>query len=126
MFSTLISEIVGLSINGLLLYDTLFAVYNSIMVGVFYLIFAEGITVLYNIDKAKIYSTESLISMGVIVSLLVSSFGNVGFWDITLRGTVSILSVMLLGWKFGSSIGATSGLVISLAMGLMGFGNVVL
>ena len=124
LFSTLISEIIGLSINGLLLYDALFAVYNSIMVGVFYLIFAEGVPVLYNIDKAKIYSTESLISMGVIVSLLVSSFGNVGFLGITLRGTVSILSVMLLGWKFGSSIGATSGLVISLAMGLMGFGNV--
>lgn len=124
LFSTLISEIVGLSINGLLLYDALFAVYNSIMVGIFYLMFSEGLPVLYNIDKAKIYSTESLICMGVIVSILVSSFGNVGFAGITLRGTISILSVMVLGWKLGSSIGATSGLIISLAMGLMGFGNV--
>lgn len=124
LFSTLISEIVGLSINGLLLYDALFAVYNSIMVGIFYLMFSEGLPVLYNIDKAKIYSTESLICMGVIVSILVSSFGGVGFAGITLRGTISILSVMVLGWKLGSSIGATSGLIISLSMGLMGFGNV--
>ncbi len=124
LFTTLISEIIGLSINGLLLYDALFAVYNSIMVGVFYLIFSEGLPVLYNIDKAKIYSTENVISMGVIISLLVSSFGSVGLLGITLRGTISILCVMLLGWKFGSSIGATSGLVISLSMGLMGFGNV--
>ena len=124
LFSTIVSEIVGLSINGLLLYDTLFAVYNSIMVGIFYLICAEGIPVLYNIDKAKIYSAESLICMGVIVSVLVSSFGSVGIAGITLRGTISILSVMVLGWKFGNSIGATSGLIISLAMGLMGFGNV--
>ncbi len=124
LFSTLISEIVGLSINGLLLYDALFAVYNSIMVGIFYLMFCEGLPVLYNIDKAKIYSTESLICMGVIVSILVSSFGSVGIAGITLRGTISILSVMVLGWKLGSSIGATSGLIISLSMGLMGFGNV--
>lgn len=124
LFSTLISEIVGLSINGLLLYDALFAVYNSIMVGIFYLMFCEGLPVLYNIDKAKIYSTESLICMGVIVSILVSSFGGVGIAGITLRGTISILSVMVLGWKLGSSIGATSGLIISLSMGLMGFGNV--
>lgn len=124
LFSALISEIVGLSINGLLLYDALFAVYNSIMVGIFYLMFCEGLPVLYNIDKAKIYSTESLICMGVIVSILVSSFGGVGIAGITLRGTISILSVMVLGWKLGSSIGATSGLIISLSMGLMGFGNV--
>lgn len=124
LFSTLISEIVGLSISGLLLYDALFAVYNSIMVGIFYLMFCEGLPVLYNIDKAKIYSTESLICMGVIVSILVSSFGGAGIAGITLRGTISILSVMVLGWKLGSSIGATSGLIISLSMGLMGFGNV--
>lgn len=120
IFASIIAEIVGLSINGLLLYDALFAVYTSIVTGIFFLIFSEGLPVIYNILNPKIYSQENLISAGVLGAIIVSSMGSIGFFGITLRGIVSILIVMILGWKCGASVGAAAGLSISLALGLMG------
>lgn len=124
MFSSIVAEIVGLSINGLLLYDSLLAIYTTIVTGVFYLIFAEGLPVLYSYAKPKIYASESLISAGVLVAVIVCGFGNVGVLGITLRGVISILIVMLLGWKRGAAIGAAAGLSMSIVIGLMGTGTV--
>lgn len=124
IFSCMMAEIVGLSIEGLLLYNALFAVYNSIMTGVFFLIFSEGLPVIYSFDKDKVNSSEALMCAGIILAVVVSSFGNLGIAGITFRGIMSILAVMILGWKCGASIGATSGLSISLVLGIVGYGSV--
>ncbi len=124
MFSSIIAEIVGLSLNGLLLYDSLLAIYSTIVTGIFYLIFAEGLPVIYSYAKPKIYSAESLISAGVLLAVIVCGFGDIGILGITVRGVISILIVMLLGWKRGAAIGAATGLSVSLVLGLMGVGTV--
>ena len=124
IFGTAISEIVGLAINGVLLYDALFAVYTSILTGIFYFIFAEGIPVIYNFTKPKIYSSENLIAAGVLFATMISGFGELNILGITLRGVLSILTVMLLGWKRGASVGAAAGLSISMVLGLLGTGTV--
>ena len=124
MFASLMAEIVALSINGVLLYDVLTAIYTTIVTGVFYLIFSEGLPVIYSYAKPKIYSAESLIASGVLLAVLVCGFGDIGVLGITLRGVTSILMVMILGWKRGAAIGAATGLSVSLVLGLMGVGSV--
>lgn len=124
IFSTVISEIVGLSLEGVLLYDTLFAVYNSVMTGVFLLIFSEGLQVFYELDKPRVNSSESLLCLGIIFAVLVSTFGDATIAGITIRGVISILSVMLVGWKCGAAVGAAAGLSISLVLGIIGYGSV--
>lgn len=124
IFSAAMAEVVGLSIGGVLLYDALVAVYTSIVTGIFYLIFSEGIDVICEFSKPKIFSSESLMAAGILVSVCVCGFGNVGLYGITLRGIVSILIVMLLGWKKGASIGAAAGVSIALVLGIMGNGGV--
>lgn len=124
MFASLMAEIVALSINGVLLYDVLTAVYTTIVTGVFYLIFSEGLPVIYSYAKPKIYSAESLIASGVLLAVLVCGFGDIGVLGVTLRGVASILMVMILGWKRGAAIGAATGLSVSLVLGLMGVGSV--
>ncbi len=124
IFACMMSEIVGLSIEGMLLYNALFAVYNSVMTGVFFLIFSEGLPVIYSFDKERVNSSEALMCAGIILAVVVSSFGNLGIAGITFRGVISILAVMLLGWKCGAAVGATSGLSISLVLGIMGHASV--
>ena len=124
MFAAMMAEIIALTFEGVLLYDVLFAIYNSIMTGIFFMIFAEGIPVIYNIGKEKIYSSEALICAGVLISVLVSAFGGMSIWGITIRGVISILAVMLLGWKCGAAVGATAGLSVSLILGVMGYAGV--
>ena len=123
IFSSMIAEIIALSFENFLLYDTLFAIYNSIMAGVFYLIFSEGLPAIYNIDKESVHSSEALICAGVLVSVIVSSFTNLGVLGITIRGIITILLVMILGWKSGASVGCAAGLSISLVLGIMGYGT---
>lgn len=124
IFSTVIAEIVGLSIHGLILYDALLAVYTSILTGIFYFIFYEGLPVIYDISKAKVYSGETLISGGVLLAIVFSGFGSFGVFGITIRGVLSILMVMILGWKRGAAIGAATGLSVALTLGLIGYGNI--
>ncbi len=122
--SSIISEVIALSFNEFLVYDAVFAIYNSIMVGVFFLIFSEGLPVIYNIANEKVHSSEALICAGVILAVVVSSFANFSILGITIRGVISILLVMLLGWKCGPAIGCAAGLSISLTVGIMGYGSV--
>lgn len=124
IFSTVVAEFVGLSINGLMIYDALLAVYTSILAGIFYLIFQEGLPVIYQVARAKVYSGETLICAGVILAIVFCSFGNIGMFDITIRGVLSVLIVMVLGWKRGAAIGAATGLSVALTLGLLGYGNV--
>ncbi|MBQ9280182.1 MAG: SpoIIE family protein phosphatase [Clostridia bacterium] len=124
IFSSVIAEIVGLSIHGVILYDALLAIYSSILVGIFYLIFGEGLPVIYDAAKAKVYSGETLISAGVMLAVAFCGFGSLGLWGITIRGVLSVLIVMILGWKRGAAIGAATGLSIALTLGLIGYGSV--
>ena len=124
MFSSIIAEIVGLSINGVMLYDALLAVYTSVLVGIFYLIFNEGLPVIYDVAKAKVYSSETLISAGVLLAVAFCGFGGIGIWGITIRGVLAVLIVMILGWKRGAAVGAAAGLSVALALGIIGYGNI--
>lgn len=124
IFSSVIAEMIALSFGEFLLYDALFALYNSVMIGVFYLIFSEGLPTMYNIDKEKVHSSEALICAGVLMSVLISSFANFSIFGITIRGIITVLLVMILGWKCGTAIGSTAGLSISLVLGIMGYGSV--
>lgn len=123
IFSTVIAETVALVIGGNLIYDALLAVYISIITGIFYLIFSEGIKVIYNIDKIKVYSDETLVATGLLVATLFSYLGNFGLFGVTIRGIVNILIIIILGWKRGSAIGTISGISIGFFMGLLCGGN---
>ena len=124
IFGTIMAEIVGLSIEGLILYNTLVGIYTSVMSAVFYLVFAEGLPTIYDLSKPKVNSTENVISTGILIAVMVSSLGNIGLFGITIRGIISILIVMLLGWRRGPATGATAGLSISLVIGIMGYGTI--
>lgn len=124
IISSVIAEIIALSFNEFLLYDSLFALYNSVMTGVFYFIFSEGLPAIYNIDKEKVRSSEALVCAGVLLSVLVSSFADFSILGVPIRGAITVLLVMLLGWKCGTAVGCAAGLSISLVLGIMGYGTV--
>ena len=124
IFSVAISEIVGLAINGVLIYDALMAVYMSITTAIFYMIFSEGLPVLMNIFTKNLFSSEQVIAGGVLITIILSSFSTFSIFNMTIGGIISILIVMLLGWRRGAGIGASSGISIAIVLTLMGYGTV--
>ena len=124
LVATAIVEGLFLIFSKTLVYDSLLAIYNTITVGIFYLVFAAGLPAIADLGEERVASTEELLSTGILISVIFSSFGNFEFLGITLGGIISILTIMLLGWKKGPSIGAATGISIALVLGLMGTANI--
>lgn len=124
IFATAISEIVGLAMNGVLIYDALMAVYMSITTAIFYMIFSEGLPVIMNIFTKNLFSSEQVIAGGVLITIILSSFSGISILGMTLGGIISVLIVMMLGWRRGAGIGASSGISIAIVLALMGYGTV--
>ena len=124
LISTALVESLFLCFSKTLMYDSLLAIYTTITVGVFYLVFASALPSLANFGEERVASSEELLSTGILITVLFSTFGNFEILGITLGGIVSILTIMILGWKKGCSVGAASGLAIALVLGLMGNANI--
>lgn len=124
IFSTALSEIVGLAINGMLVYDALMAVYMSILVAIFYMIFSEGLPVLMNAFNKNVFSSEQIIAGSILITIILSCFSGFNILGMTFGGIISILVVMMLGWRRGASIGASSGVSIAIVLALMGYGTI--
>lgn len=124
LISTAIVEGLFLCFSKTLIYDSLLAVYTTITAGVLYLIFSSALPSIANIGEERVSSTEELLSTGILISVIFSSIGNFELLGITLGGIISILTIMILGWKKGPSIGAASGIAIALVLGLMGTANI--
>ncbi len=124
LFSATVTEILSFLINGSLLYDAMLAVYAALTSTIFYLLFSEGLPIILSFKKGKMFSSESLMATGIVLAVAISGIGNWSIFNISIRGIVSVLIVLLLGWKRGATCGAASGIAISVVLGLMGIGNV--
>ncbi len=101
LFSTAISEIIILLMSETLIYDAVMAAFMSTTTAVFYIVFSEGLPVILNFRERKIDSYETLLASGILITVLISAFGEIGLFGLTVRGIVYVLIVLLLGWKRG-------------------------
>ena len=125
LVATAIAESIGLFISKTLVYDSLLAIYSSITSAIFYLIFASGLSTVVDYEKKSVISSEDLIATCVLLTVAISLLGSLSVFGILVRGILTVLMVMLLGWKCGPCIGATSGIAISIVLGIMGYGSAV-
>lgn len=125
LVSVAISESISLFVSKTLIYDSLLAVYSAITSAIFYLIFSEGLATIVDYDRKNVISSEDMLASSVLFTVVVSLLGEVSIWGISIRGILSVLMVMILGWKCGACIGATAGIAISIVLGIMGFGSAV-
>ena len=77
-----------------------------------------------NIFTKNLFSSEQVIAGGVLITIILSSFSTFSIFNMTIGGIISILIVMLLGWRRGAGIGASSGISIAIVLTLMGYGTV--
>ena len=72
--------------------------------------------------EKRAFSIEEVIGASLLISIAVSCFGELNIFGFGIRNILSILIVMILGWKNGILVGTTSGVTI------VGFalGNVIL
>lgn len=115
----LIVQVIKLAISGFTIYDVLSSITVSIIGLVFYKIFVNSTVVLQDFWTKKAYTIEELIGASLILAISVGVFGDFHLFGFGIKNILSILMVMILGWKNGILVGTTTGVTIGVTLGVI-------
>lgn len=115
--ATLVVQLTNVMKSGFTVYDFLLGITISIIALVFYKIFVNSIVVLQDFYKKRAFSIEEVVGASLLLSIAVGAFGKIDIFGINLTNVLSILIVMVLGWKNGILVGTTSGVTIGVTLG---------
>ena len=117
--STILIQIIKFAISGFTIYDVLSSITISISALVFYKIFVNSVIVLQNFASKRAFSIEELIGASLLLAISVGAFGDFNIFGVGIKNVLSILIVMILGWKNGVLVGTTSGVTIGVTLGII-------
>lgn len=124
--AVLIGQVVNLLFQEFLVYDLLVAITSAMTAYIFYKIFSKSIIVINEIKNKKIFSIEEVIGATLLVSIAATCFGNTKILGLQVENVISILLVLILGWKNGILIGTTSGVTVGVVLGIITASNPIL
>ena len=105
--------------NQFLLYDLLVSITSGMTAYIFYKIFSKSIIVINEIKNKKVFSIEEVIGATLMVSIAATCFEGAEFIGLQVSNIISILLVLILGWKNGILIGTTSGVTVGVVLGII-------
>ncbi len=106
-------------ISSFTIYNLLANITNAIIVVIFYKIFTNSLKVLEEINVKKAFSLEEVMGASLVLAVAISALGGIYIFGLSLRNILSILIVLILGWKNGVLIGTTSGVTIGAVLGVI-------
>lgn len=118
--STLIVQVVPMFFRSFILYELLTGVMLSISTYIFYKIFSNSITVIREVGIKKVFSIEEVIGTSLLLTIAFMALGDTAVFGYSVKNILSILLVLILGWKNGILVGATSGIIIGVVLGIIG------
>ena len=117
--ATLLIQIVKIAMAQFTLYDVLASITLSIIALVFYKIFVNSIVVVQEFYEKRAFSIKEVIGASLMLAIAVGGIGDFSVAGFSIRNILSILIVMVLGWKNGMLIGTTSGVTIGVTLGVI-------
>lgn len=106
-------------ISAFTIYNLIANITNAIIVVIFYKIFTNSLAVLEEINVKKAFSLEEVMGASLVLAVAISALGELGIYGLSIRNILSILIVLVLGWKNGILIGTTSGVTIGAVLGII-------
>jgi len=126
LISSLLVQVVPLLFSTFYLYDFLIGIMLSITTFIFYKIFVNSITVVKDFGVKKAFSIEEVIGASLLIAIAVSALEPVHILGFSVKNILSILIVLILGWKNGILVGATGGITIGAVLGIIGSGDPIM
>ena len=117
--ASILIGILQISMETFTLYDVLSTITLAIITLVFYKIFVNSLVVVKEFYKNRAFSIEEVIGASLLLAIAVGAFGDLSIYGFNIRNVFSILIVMILGWKNGILVGATSGVTIGVTLGVI-------
>ena len=99
--------------------DMLLHITLAVLSVVFYKIFVNSLVVIQEITEKSAFSIEEVIGASLLVSIAISSLGEIEMLGVSITNILSILIVLILGWKNGVLVGTTAGVTIGVTLGII-------
>ncbi len=117
--STFLVQVSHIIFGNFMVYDLLVSIVTALSAYIFYKIFANSLIVMREFRIKKAFSIEEVIGASIIIAIAASSFRELSIFGFEIRTILSILVVLVLGWKNGVLVGATTGVTIGTILGLI-------
>lgn len=112
-------QVVPMLFQNFYVYDLLMSFMLAISSYLFYKIFANSILMIREFGIKKAFSIEEVMGTSLLLAISVCSLENISIFGYHLKNILSILIVLVLGWKNGMLVGATSGITIGITLGII-------
>lgn len=109
-----------------LVYDLLISISSGFIGYIFYKIFSKSISVLNEIKTKRVFSLEEIIGAVLMISVATTCLGDFKLLGLQISNIISILMILILGWKNGILIGTTSGVTVGVVLGIITNSNPIL
>ena len=91
----------------------------AVITFIFYKIFANSIIMLKEFRNKKAFTIEEVIGTSLLLAIAVCAVGDLSIFGFSIKNILSILIVLILGWKNGMLVGATGGITIGVVLGII-------
>ena len=71
------------------------------------------------LTEKRAFSIEEVMGASLLISIAVSALGNFTIFGFSVKNIISILMVLILGWKNGVLVGTTAGVTIGVTLGII-------
>lgn len=119
VFSVFTVQIMQMFFKQFYVYDFLYAIMLTVATFILYKIFVNSLIVFKEFQQKKVFSIEEVIGASLLLVIAISSLGSLSIFGFSIRNILSILVILILGWKNGMLVGATGGITIGLALGIV-------
>lgn len=109
-----------------LLYDVIYSLVFCFATFIFYKIFVNAISVITNITEKRAYAIEEIMGSALLVAIAACAMGNINIFGYSIRNILCILVVLIMGWKNGILVGATTGVTIGSVIGIIAEGDPII
>ena len=100
-FSSLIVQVCQTIFNGFLAYDIISSILIATTVYIFYKIFSNSIILISEFGIKEAFSIEEVIGASLMLSIACTAFRDFSIFGFQIKTVLSILIVLILGWKNG-------------------------
>ena len=99
--------------------DMLLHITLAVLSVVFYKIFVNSLVVIQQITETRAFSIEEVMGASLLISIAISSLGQIEMFGLSITNIFCILIVLILGWKNGVLVGTTAGVTIGATLGII-------
>ena len=119
IFAVVLVQIVPMFFRTFYVFDLLTSIMLGITTYIFYKIFVNSITMIIDFGARRAFTIEEVMGTSLLLAIAVTAFGDLNIFGFSIKNILSILIVLVLGWKNGVLVGATGGITIGVVLGVI-------